>query len=64
MRPILVIVADVFTHQPLQVPLVRRNQAVQQIPATVANRALSGFEEDVLSPSFDVPPSVTMTELV
>ena len=40
MRPVVVIVTDVFVHQAFQVPLIQDNHVVEQIPAAVANPTL------------------------
>lgn len=38
-RPVIVVVKDVFIHQPFQMPLVHNDHVVEQIPATTPNPA-------------------------
>ena len=40
MRSVLVVVANIFAHQPFQVPFVKYNDIVKQVSATVADPAL------------------------
>ena len=40
MRSVIVVIADVLTHQSLQVPFVEHNDVVEQVPSAVADPAL------------------------
>jgi len=40
MRPIVMVVADVVSHEPFQVPLVQNDHVIQQVPSTASHRAL------------------------
>jgi hypothetical protein len=37
--PILVVVADIFREEPLQMPLVENNHVIEQVPAAALNPA-------------------------
>lgn len=39
-RSVVVVVADVFSHEPLEVPLVEHNDMIDQVSAAVAYKAL------------------------
>src|ERR1035441_8915989 len=38
-RPILVVIANVFSHQPFQMPLVEHDYMIEQIPSAITNPA-------------------------
>src|ERR1017187_6280730 len=40
MRPVLMVVTDVLTHQSFQMPFVENDDMVEQVPAAVADPAL------------------------
>jgi hypothetical protein len=40
MRSILVVIADIFSHEPFQMPLIEDNHVIQQVAAATPNPAL------------------------
>ena len=40
MSPVVMVVADIFGHETLEMPLVEPNHVIEQIPAAVAKEAL------------------------
>src|SRR5215472_17759771 len=40
MRPILVVIADILSHEPLQMPFIEDNHVIQQVSAATSNPAL------------------------
>ena len=43
MCPVVMVVADIFTHQSFQMPLIKDDHMIQQITAAVANKAFRDF---------------------
>jgi hypothetical protein len=39
-RPVVMVVADVFGHEPFEMPLVEDDDVIEQVPAAVADKAL------------------------